>query len=403
MKALGRTWTRLACIVLTVPLLLAGLALARSPHALAQPCGRDAFGKVVNDSGAALRRLSSESQPKMQAGFRKLKEKNGWREEEYVSKANALLADERGEHFDQKATELLARLDRLAEDAPGKPDSCTRLAELEATALELQATVRAKTEYMLAKLEALTGDKPAEQPVARAEPKPAPPSLPAKQLQAREQAASREPSAPKPQEKEKVPEREWSVTSTQEPTRAEQQANLQPQGNAPQSVTSVPRVDDGYTIDEIRAASKGFFGSISTSLASVIEYAFAKSGRPSAYVLGNEGGGALLAGVRYGSGTLYLRSGGTRKVYWHGPSIGYDIGAAGSKSMFLIYGLRDPDKLYSGFTGVDGSAYVVGGVGLTFLTDGKVLMAPIRSGLGLRLGANVGYVRFTPRPTWNPF
>jgi hypothetical protein len=120
-------------------------------------------------------------------------------------------------------------------------------------------------------------------------------------------------------------------------------------------------------------------------------------------VLGNEGGGALIAGVRYGNGTLYLRDGGSREVYWHGPSIGYDLGAEGSKTMFLIYGLRDPARLFSGFTGVDGSAYVVGGVGVTFLTDGKVAMAPIRSGLGLRLGANIGYIRFTARPTWNPF
>jgi hypothetical protein len=168
-----------------------------------------------------------------------------------------------------------------------------------------------------------------------------------------------------------------------------------PQGAGP--------AEEGYTIDEIRSATRGFFGTVSTGLASVIEYAFAKSGRPTAYVLGNEGGGALIAGVRYGKGTLYLRDGGRREVYWHGPSIGYDLGAEGSKTMFLIYRLRDPERLFSGFTGVDGSAYVVGGVGVTFLTDGKVLMAPIRSGLGLRLGANIGYIRFTPQATWNPF
>lgn len=120
-------------------------------------------------------------------------------------------------------------------------------------------------------------------------------------------------------------------------------------------------------------------------------------------MLGTEGGGAFLAGLRYGSGTLYLRSGGTRKVYWHGPSIGTDVGASGSRTMFLIYRLHEPDQLFRQFTGVDGSAYFVGGVGITFLKGGSVLMAPIRSGLGFRLGANIGYIRFSPTATWNPF
>ncbi len=160
---------------------------------------------------------------------------------------------------------------------------------------------------------------------------------------------------------------------------------------------------DGYTIDEIRAATRGFFGTVSTSLASVIEHAFQKGGRPTAYVLGTEGGGAFLAGLRYGEGTLYLRSGGTQKVYWHGPSLGYDMGAEGSRTLFLIYNLEDPIDLFRRYTGVDGTAYLVGGVGMTFLKGGPVTMAPIRSGIGLRLGASIGYVRFTSRPTWNPF
>ena len=161
--------------------------------------------------------------------------------------------------------------------------------------------------------------------------------------------------------------------------------------------------EPGYSIDEIREVSRGFFGTISTSLASVIEYAFQQSGRPTAYVLGSEGGAAFLAGLRYGEGTLYHRSGAQQKVYWHGPSIGYDIGGDGSRTLFLIYSLHEPEELFRRFTGVDGSAYLVGGVGMTLLRGGNVTMAPIRSGLGLRLGASIGYVRFTPRPTWNPF
>jgi hypothetical protein len=165
-----------------------------------------------------------------------------------------------------------------------------------------------------------------------------------------------------------------------------------------------PRQEDGYTIDEIRDATRGFFGTISTNLASVIEHAFKELGRPTAYVLGTEGGGAFLAGLRFGKGTLYMRSErDVRNVYWHGPSVGTDFGASGSRTLFLIYRLQGPDDLYRTFTGIDGSAYFVGGVGLTLLKGGPVIMAPIRSGVGVRLGANLGYVRFTPRPTWNPF
>ena len=159
----------------------------------------------------------------------------------------------------------------------------------------------------------------------------------------------------------------------------------------------------GYTIDEIKEATRGFFGTISTNLASVIEYAFSHYGRPSGYVLGSEGGGAFLAGARYGKGNLFMRTGGQEKVYWHGPSLGYDFGAEGSRTLFLIYKLDEPENLFRRFVGVDGSAYVLGGVGLTVLKGGPVLMAPIRTGVGLRLGANIGYVRFTRHATWNPF
>jgi hypothetical protein len=176
----------------------------------------------------------------------------------------------------------------------------------------------------------------------------------------------------------------------------------QPPPGAPQPLAAPPE-EDGYTIDEIRAASAGFFGQVSANLGSVIEHVFRKSGRPTAYVLGTEGGGAFLAGVRYGNGTLYMRSGGTQPIYWHGPSLGVDVGGEGSKTLFLIYKMASPEQLYSTFTGVDGSAYLVGGVGATLVTNGSVIMAPIRSGLGLRLGANIGYIRFTPKATWNPF
>ena len=116
-----------------------------------------------------------------------------------------------------------------------------------------------------------------------------------------------------------------------------------------------------------------------------------------------DAGGAFVAGLRYGEGRLYTKDAGTHTVFWQGPSIGSDFGASGSRTMFLIYRLDGAEDLHRRFTGIDGSAYFVGGVGVTFLTDGRVLMAPIRTGVGFRIGANIGYVRFSPTPTWNPF
>ena len=158
-----------------------------------------------------------------------------------------------------------------------------------------------------------------------------------------------------------------------------------------------------FTVEEIRAAGRGFFGSLSAGLASVIEYAFQTYGRPNGYILGSEGGAALLAGLRYGDGRLVTKLGGERKVYWQGPSVGYDVGLAGSRVMFLVYNLERPEDLFARFMGVDGSAYVVGGVGVTFLKKGRIVLAPIRTGLGVRVGANVGYLKFTPERSLNPF
>ena len=159
----------------------------------------------------------------------------------------------------------------------------------------------------------------------------------------------------------------------------------------------------GYSSNEITSAGHRFFGTISKGMASVIEYAFQQQGRPNGYILGQDAGGAFVAGLRYGEGTLYTRDAGTHRVYWQGPSIGWDAGAAGSKVMVLIYNLRDPEEIYQRFGGVDGSAYLVGGVGVTFQKNEHVVVAPIRSGVGLRLGANIGYLKYTRRPTWNPF
>ena len=160
---------------------------------------------------------------------------------------------------------------------------------------------------------------------------------------------------------------------------------------------------EGYSSNEILSAGHRFFGTVSKGMASVVEYAFKQQGRPNGYILGQDAGGAFVAGLRYGEGTLHTRDAGSHRVYWQGPSIGWDAGAAGSKVMVLVYNLRDPEEIYQRFGGVDGSAYVVGGVGLTFQKSGDLVVAPIRAGLGLRLGANIGYLKYTRTPTWNPF
>ena len=161
--------------------------------------------------------------------------------------------------------------------------------------------------------------------------------------------------------------------------------------------------DRNYSKGEIVNAGGRFFGSITKGLASVIEYTYQKAGRPNGYILGEDAGGAFIGGLRYGEGTLYTKDAGTHKVYWQGPSVGYDVGGEGSKTMVLVYNLRDPSELYERFGGIEGSAYLVGGVSVQFQKRDDIILAPIRSGIGLRLGANIGYLKYTRKPTWNPF
>ncbi len=187
-----------------------------------------------------------------------------------------------------------------------------------------------------------------------------------------------------------------------EPYERDYGAPPQPYGEAPRDYDEQP-VRGYYSQNEIYQAGHGFFGSVSRGLASVIEYAFQKAGRPNGYILGEDAGGAFVAGLRYGEGRLHTKDAGTHKVFWQGPSLGYDVGAEGSKAMVLVYNLRDPSDIYHRFGGVQGTAYFIGGVSIQFQKYGDVILAPIRSGVGLRLGANVGYLKYTRNPTWNPF
>ena len=162
-------------------------------------------------------------------------------------------------------------------------------------------------------------------------------------------------------------------------------------------------LSDTYSGEELVNTGSEFFGSVAQGLASLIERAVSQFGLPNGYILGEEGSGSLFIGARYGQGTLYTRNAGEMPVYWQGPSIGFDVGGDGSKVMILVYNLDSLQSVMGRFPGVNGSAYVVGGLGMTVIKRSNVVMVPIRSGVGARLGINVGYLNFTPEPTWNPF
>ncbi|WP_425332557.1 DUF1134 domain-containing protein [Candidatus Rhodoblastus alkanivorans] len=168
-----------------------------------------------------------------------------------------------------------------------------------------------------------------------------------------------------------------------------------------------PAAADGrpipYSDNDLIESGHHFFGTLSRDLAEAIQSATRRWGRPNAYVLGQEAGGALIGGLRYGEGTMYTRNAGDRKVFWQGPSLGLDYGADGDRTMMLVYNLPSTEAMYQRFVGVDGAAYLVGGFGLTALTINGVTIVPIRTGVGARLGVNVGYLKFTEQPTWNPF
>jgi len=170
---------------------------------------------------------------------------------------------------------------------------------------------------------------------------------------------------------------------------------------APQSVES--ENPNTFSGSELVQNGHRFFGTLSRGLALTIEEATRRWGEPNGYILGQEGSGAFVAGLRYGEGVLHTRNAGERKVFWQGPSVGFDWGGDGARTMILVYNLPSLQGIEGRFGGVDGSAYLVAGFGMTALTGGSVTLVPIRTGIGARLGVNLGYLKFTDQPTWNPF
>jgi hypothetical protein len=186
---------------------------------------------------------------------------------------------------------------------------------------------------------------------------------------------------------------------------ADTSSEVPPQPPGASSPAVPPPRANQYSSNEIIDAGHHFFGGISRGLASIVEKAVIQWGLPNGYILGEEASGAFIGGLRYGEGTLYTRNAGDVRVFWQGPSVGFDYGGDGAHTMMLVYNLPQAGAIFDRFLGVAGSAYFVGGLGMTTLTsaDGHMVVVPIRSGLGLRIGANLGYLKFTERPTWNPF
>jgi len=161
--------------------------------------------------------------------------------------------------------------------------------------------------------------------------------------------------------------------------------------------------EDTYDEDSILTAATEFFGSTTEGLAKVIEKAFKEQGRPNAYIKGEEAGAAVTVGLRYGDGQLIMKGGGGARVYWAGPSIGFDFGANASKVFTLCYHLPNTAAIFQRFPGVEGSLYYIGGAGINYQRLNGVTLAPIRLGVGLRTGASVGYIHYRREKSYNPF
>ncbi|KQP33603.1 hypothetical protein ASF49_06850 [Methylobacterium sp. Leaf104] len=174
-------------------------------------------------------------------------------------------------------------------------------------------------------------------------------------------------------------------------------------GVSPRALAAADGAPGKFRPEELVDNGHRFFGSMSRGLAQLVEEATRRWGEPNGYILGQEASGAIVGGVRYGEGTLYTRNAGQRRIYWQGPSIGFDVGGDGDRTMMLVYNLPAVAGLYRRFGGVDGSAYLVGGFGMTAVTADDIVVVPIRTGVGARLGINIGYLKFTAKPTWNPF
>ena len=155
------------------------------------------------------------------------------------------------------------------------------------------------------------------------------------------------------------------------------------------------QADETYSQSEIVNEVAGFFGVAAKTAASIVEHVFADLGRPNAYITGEEASGAIGVGLRYGKGWMHRKTYKNQKVYWQGPSIGFDFGGDAAKCFTLVYQIRRQSEIYQRFPGVEGSAYFIGGLGVNYQRSGRISLAPIRAGVGFRTGVNIGYLSYT--------
>jgi len=160
---------------------------------------------------------------------------------------------------------------------------------------------------------------------------------------------------------------------------------------------------DTYTRDEIVNDVSDFLGVTAESAGALIERVFRENGRPTGYIAGEEAAGAITIGARYGRGLLYMKNRPAEEVFWQGPTIGFDMGGNASRVFTLCYGLHYPDAVFRRFPGVEGSAYAVGGMGVNYQRADGIVLAPVRAGVGVRLGANVGYLAYSRQRNLLPF
>ena len=194
----------------------------------------------------------------------------------------------------------------------------------------------------------------------------------------------------------------------------EQPASEQPADALPPQIAAPPppgersadattRSEQTFARDDLMAAGEGVFGKGAQGLAGIIEKTLKDQGRPNAYIAGREASGAFVVGLRYGSGVMTHKVEGQKPVYWTGPSVGFDVGGDANKVFVLVYNLYDTEELYKRFPGGEGRLYYIGGFAATYLRRGNIVLIPIRLGVGLRAGVNVGYMKFTKTSKLLPF
>lgn len=392
----------------------------------AQGCTVEDFSGVVDETARALRQLNTDVAQRYNAKLGEFQKKHNLSQDEIRERAAAIQDDRVGE-FNREIEKLVNQMDELSR-TPAKQINCAKLEELRQVHDRLLTIMGQKSGYILANVDEALKTPPRKHTVVQrdgkqdraptrneriaAAPSETPPQKQASykpEVAPQEQKTARAPAA----KTANVPPFTAPVIETSPQTGEYNVANAEPQTLQPPSGRDAAATDldlplpgaeeETYSINEIRDAGRGVFGTFTAEFAAAINYTFQQFGRPNAYITGNEGGAAFLAGLRYGKGRLYLKNGEPKTIYWQGPSLGYDVGAEGSSTLFLVYNLDDEDKIYGRFKGIGGSAYVAGGFGLNVLGKSNMVMVPIRTGIGLRLGANLAYLKFTERQTWNPF